>query len=162
MAHEPGHPSLQEELGITPGTPTIGGEQTLTIDNVENLAPGLLPLMEELDIDESRLTYFEAYDPTREKIAAAKKRDAQTDAISKYQGQAGNILSQVYQQGRLGQSGFGGTQPGLSDTIRPLNLAKQSLELDKSDAELAELGSIKAAQDAYKREIFELLGMLSQ
>ena len=162
MAHEPGHPSLQEELGITPGVPTIGGEQTLTPRNVEFLAPGLLPLMEELDIDESRLAYFEAYDPIREEMAAAKRRSAEQDAISNYQMQTGSVLSKAYEQGRSGQSGFGGTRSDSSDIAKALNLTKQELQSDMSAAELTELGSIKAAQDAYKREIFELLGMLSQ
>jgi len=144
-----------DELGIETGTPNIGGGETLTSDNVDQLAPGLGGMMEALNIEnwQDKLQYFEAYDPVKEQMAGMQYGQD----IAQAQGQAGQTIGGAYAQGRAGGGGFGGTKPTVAQASEQ---AMKGYDQAQFGAQMTQAKAIKSSQDAYKSQVMQLLGML--
>ena len=187
MPHEVGHElNITEDLGLTGGTPTIGGGTTLSGDEflesgelnpayAGTLAPGLLEMMETLEIDKDKLQYFEQYDPIKEEMAGLTRGQSELEAkrgfgqaVSGAQAQVGQSIGQAYAKGRGGGGGFGGTSPSVAGSgaqaMRGYGQARagaqQQMQGQMFDAQMTEAKAIRGSQEAYKQQVMQLLGML--
>ena len=172
---------LLEDLDIDPNaTPQFGGSgQEMTYDIADEM--GLINIMSDLGIsyegDDSKLQYFEQYDPIKEHMAGMSREQSVAEARQGYgqavrgaQGQVGQALGQAYAKGRSGGGGFGGSAPSIDRVGQQAMLgydatrdaAQQQMQGQMFDAQMAEAKAIQGARDAYQQQIMQLLGMLQE